>query len=216
MAVFQPFQSLPSSLVGGNVVSLLLRQALLRTKIHPQNLNPTIYLFGAIPVNVRTQEVYTYSTEITKHAVEDGTIYTDHVILQPVQIDLSFEISNMDPDMIKYSFDLLVQMRNQRAPLKLLTEHQIIPNVILLNLKLMNSVPLWNTIVVQASFQQLSLVRLAKVDFPINKVEYPDVIEGQTRPPDPDVSKSLESPVNIGLKVPEPAQSVLSGLFSTP
>lgn len=223
MALIQSLKAQPSSLIGGNVVGLLLRQAILLRKLRLRQRqfvkgeilsNPLIYVFGAVPVTARKQEVYNYTAEVTKHAVEDGSIYTDHVILQPIQIDLSFEISNFDPQQVKYSFNLLVEIWKQRVPFDLITEQQKVPNVIILTMKLINTAPLWNTIDVQASFQQLSVIKLEMVDFPIDKVKYPEVVEGQTRPPEPDVSKSLQSTVNTGLTTPAtPSQSTLFGLF---
>lgn len=217
MALFRSIQAVPNSLTGGNVVGLLLRQAILRLKL-PTSKNPKIYIFERVPVTARTQEVHTYTTDVTSHAIEDGSIFTDHAILQPVEIDLVFEISNLDPDMVWYSFNLLVQIRDERVPFDLLTQHKVIKRVIITSLKLVNQSPMWGKIEVQCSFKQLSVVQLVTVNFPTEKVTYPAIVEGQTRPSDPDVSKSIESATDTGLKkikdVTGKAKSTLFKIFS--
>ena len=98
MAVASSLITVADATLGGSVVGILLRQKALlqREYIDPRLLefgfsvqNPRPFIAG-IPVSTRKQEATSYKADASKHAVESGAILSDHVILQPLQLELSF------------------------------------------------------------------------------------------------------------------------------
>jgi len=211
MALPDKVQSVAKSLVGGNIVTILLRQAILRQSIRRgpqagQGLyveNPMPFIAG-IPITTRMQEAYTYQADVTKHSIESGGILSDHVIIQPTRIDLSFDISNWESGFAEYSFDLLEKLFLSRTPVELLTEHKRLPNMIMTSFQADNSVPTWGKLGSRASFTQLKFITLETVKYPATKVDPTDNTSGPATP------KSAESAVDNGQQ--KPRVSVAKGL----
>lgn len=211
MAIEDRLQVVSSAATGGDVVAILLRQAIVKQNIRrpregvPFTVeNPTPFIAG-IPVSTRSQEAYMYQADITKHAVESGAILSDHVILQPVRLDLAFGISNWEPGYAEYAFDLLEALWRSRSPIELITEHKRMPDMILTSLQADNSAPQWGVLNCRASFQQLKFVTLESVKFPAAKVATEEETGGPSTP------KSAETKTDNGKQ--SPRTSSLSTLW---
>lgn len=211
--------SISNTLLGGDVTTILLRQAILtRTRKSTQlprgeaGRNPQRYLCESIPITVVTQEAYSYDADITNHAVETGTNLQDHVVLNPIKVDISFEISNFESrfsnsfdaenDTVvatenlyptaKEMFDKLDILWKERRPITLQTTHRQLKNMVLRSFHPVNRVPEWGALIVRASFQQVSFVTLQSVERPLEKVIQSDKTSGV------DNQKSIESAINGG------------------
>lgn len=219
MALTDRLQLISNSLVGGNIVSVLTRQAIRlnalgsaaafaarKSQLYTQAqtyIPPAIFIAG-IPVSARLQEVYTFQSDITRHPVESGAPVTDHVILQPIRIDLSFEISNWRKGDAEYALSLFELMWQQRVLVELLTEHKKIPDMVLIHFEGGNSAPIWGRLGCRATFQQVKLIELETTPYPKDKVTPTDNTGGT------DVSKSIESPVNTGQQTPQDKSGLLN------
>ena len=201
--------SLANSALGGTVQAVLSQQ-LLRSAIVSSIWGvggtaydaPDVFVAG-IPVTVRTQEAYQWRAEATRHAIESGAVYSDHVILEPLRVDLYFEVSNILPGAAQYACDLFAQMFQRRLPVDLLTEFRKIPNMIMVQFRVENSAPFWGKLVAQATFDQINTVTL--------ETQAADLMPTPISST-PDNSKSAETPTNTGTQTPEP--SLLHDIFS--
>ena len=170
------YQAVEAALIGGSVVAILLQKAE-RTKAMLDLVfaagidvyNPIDFLCG-IPINVKTQEAYTFQADVTKNPIEDGTKVSDHVILNPIRVDVSFEISNTSDMNQKFIFDLLTTMWKERKLTTLLTEHAQLDNMIMSSLPIINSVPHWGRLKCRATFEQIGLIQLETRTDTLDKV----------------------------------------------
>lgn len=210
MAITGKLITASNALLGGSVVGILLRQKalLMRDYIDPlldefgfnvQNPRPII---AGIPVSTRKQEATMYKADVTQHAVEAGAILSDHVILQPIRLELSFDVTNWDKYYAKQAQELLEKLFFRREPITLQTEHSQLINMIITSLEIDNSAPEWGKLDCRASFQQLNFVTLETVAFPAKKVKPESQTGGPSTP------KSAETTTNNG------RQNVKSILFT--
>ena len=215
--------SVPNTLLGGNIVAVVARQLIRARAMRGaiafelrkmglndyafNALNPVAFVAG-VPINVRTQEAYTYQADVTEHALENGAIISDHVILKPVRVEVSFGVSNWTPGEASTALHLLEEMYKTRALLDLQTTHSEIKNVALVNLQVVNTTPAWGALEFRATFQQLRFVALETVrqseERAVDTSGLPPVTGG------PAVPKSVGPTVNKGTT----GASVYKKLFS--
>lgn len=229
MAIQDSLKTLPNSLLGGGIVSILARQSirlnamlaarqfqLRRTQLGqmvPLYTPPSVWVAGAIPVSVKTQEAYSYSADITQHAVESGAVLSDHVIVHPVKLDLSFEVSNWEPGFAEYADQLLTALFEERIPLDLQTHHKQIPSMVMTSLQADNSLPSWGSISYRASFTQVKFLTIESIKYPVSRVKATEKTGG------PDVVHQAAAEKDNGAIVPKASGikiliSGKKGLFS--
>lgn len=209
-----------NSLVGGSVVGILLRQSMLsnarriaslRTGISAVNAppisNPMPWVVG-VPVSVRKQESYVLQADITTHAMEQGALLSDHVIIQPARVDLVFEVSNWEPGHGEHVLDLFEDMFRSRALVELVTEHKKLENMVMISFQSDNNDDVWGALKCTASFQQVRFVEIATE----KKKRSKQKVQSTSKTGGPPSELSSESPSNKGLQVPK-EQSTLRGLF---
>lgn len=196
-------QKVSNSVVGGNVIAILPNRAF---PVDPfASLSARI---AGVPVSARLQETYQFQSDATRHAVESGAPLTDHVIKQPVRIDLSFEVSNYDGTArSKMAFEQFVLRWESRVPLVLVTEHCILNSMVCVGLSADNSAPLWGKLAFRATFQQIQLITLQAVSYPKKRVKGTEKTSG------PPVEKAVQAPVSSGKQ--QPRTSTLSKMFSS-
>ena len=187
------------------IAGIILRQKIRQKAMAPRpgidaapsyNHNPKTDI-AAIPVTIKKQEAYRFHADVTKYAMEDGSRVTDHVILDPLQIDVSFEVSNLYAESRlnpKYVFNLLTAAYKSRQAVQLATAHAILDNMVMTDLDIKNSVPEWMKLDCRASFTQLKYVKLELVDIDSSKVAFTDKTSG------PDNSKSSAGDAKKGNK----------------
>jgi hypothetical protein len=203
-----------NSLLGGNIVTILARQVLLRKArqaaaafqtrvVELQHMGseieyqqPDVYI-GVIPISVKKQEAWAYQADVTQHAVESGAILTDHVILHPVRVDISFEVTNWDLALPQRAHDLFVQLWSDRTPLELQTTQGILKDMILTSYQATNAIPNWGSLEARASFTQIKFINLE-----VNKIT-PQQVTTTELTGGPDVSKSASTEVKKGRQTPK-------------
>jgi hypothetical protein len=156
--------AIDSAQIGGSIVSILLRtQKLSQTGIDP-NTNTYYnkqYNYLAIPVSAKLQEAYTYAAEVTRYPVESGSIVSDHIILQPIRVDLVFEVSNADGILLpQRSLEGFIKQLESRQPTTLLTQHSSLKLMVCTGIQADNQAPVWGKLNFRASFQQVQQVTL--------------------------------------------------------
>lgn len=124
-------------------------------------------------VSVRTQETYSYQADVTKHAVETGAVFSDHVIIQPLQVDLSFEVTNWDDSKPGLALLALEEAFLKREPITLLTQHRQIPDMVMASFSADNTLPSFGALAFRATFQQVRRVQLQAEKYTEEKVKTP-------------------------------------------
>lgn len=204
MSITSNLITVADATLGGSIVGILLREkaALQRQFIDPlldrfgfTSKNPTPFIAG-IPITTRMQEATAYKADVTQHAVESGAILSDHVILHPILLELSFNVTNWDKDYAKQAQQLLEQLFFSRTPVNLQTEHKQLSNMVMTSLQIDNSAPQWGKLNCRASFQQLSFITLETEAFPAKKVQHEEQTGGPSTP------KSAETATNNGRQTP--------------
>jgi hypothetical protein len=203
-----------NSALGGNIVTILVRQLIMRKarqaakafKARISDLQqqsgemdyqaPDVCI-GVIPISTKKQFAYAYRAEVTQHAVETGAILTDHIILQPVRVDVSFEVTNWDLALPQQAHDMFIKLWQDRTPLELQTKHGMMENMILTNYQAETSVPNWGALECRASFTQLKFVNVQS----IGKTE--DQVTQTANTGGTDVKKSSSAEVRKGRQTPQ-------------
>jgi hypothetical protein len=168
--------SIPSagSLIGGNIVAILARTAI-RTRamvaaarfaakrqdlLYQSFVDQSEYVpvkaeIVSIPIDVRTQETISYSGELTRFALESGAQLTDHMLIQPLVVNVAFEISNFNRENTMFSFALLEEAFLKRQAVELVTEYKTLENMVMTSLDADTSAPFWGKLACRATFQQV-------------------------------------------------------------
>jgi hypothetical protein len=194
-----PYAPIPAPAIGGAVLAILLRhklrtQALGKLQQEQGAFKPPVAWVADIPVSVKTQESYTFAADVTEHAAESGAIFADHVILRPIKIDLSFEVTNWEAGTAQRAFDLLEALWKSRQPVDLLTRHKTLNSMVLTSLDATNALPSWGALIFRATFKQIKLVTLETKSVPAEKVKVTEKTGG------PDMQKSAETKTDEGNK----------------
>lgn len=207
------YQAIELALIGGSVTAILLQKAQ-RLKAMTDLVfaagidiyNPIDFLCG-IPINVKTQEAYTFQAEVTKNPIESGAKTSDHVILNPIRVDISFEISNTSDMNQKFIFDLLTTMWRERKLTTLLTQHAQLENMVLSSLPIVNSVPHWGRLKCRATFEQIGLIQLETRSDEIEKVSISDELGNST------INQSALPTTSVGAASATVLKTITAGLF---
>jgi hypothetical protein len=187
---------IPRPALGGDIIGILVRRkarlkAMQASRQADQYTPPKAWL-GDIPISVKSQESYAFNAEATQHAVESGAIFSDHIILHPVKVVVSAEVTNWERGSAQNALQLIEQLWRNRLPVELMTEHKILKDMFLISFEADNSIPNWGALTFRATFQQIKLVKLQTASVPPEKVA-PTAQTGG-----PETPKSIESPVDTG------------------
>lgn len=122
--------------------------------------------------DVRKSELHRYKSNVTQYAVEDGSIFTQHIIQQPIKVSLQFEetnagfgtmlsgIMNMAQMVIspysKTMFEQLIDIWEKKIPVEIVTEHRIYKNMVIESLPIAHKSPYKRALQVNVDFIQLS------------------------------------------------------------
>ena len=210
MAYGGNLQSIPNTLVGGNVVTILARTAIRLNALKQAasyrsqsnglqvpTYNPPSVWVAAVPVSVLKQEAYSYQSDATSHALESGAVLTDHVIVHPVRIDLSFEVTNWEEGAAEYALQLLEKMRDDRELLTLQTKHRQLDGMVLTSLQASNEAETWGALAFRASFQRIKLITLQTKKYPASTTKATEKTGG------PDVTQSSQPATDAGQQAPK-------------
>lgn len=211
------FKVAADAFVGGDIISIILRQSIRLKALRGQaafdnkrsqliNINepiknPTTFL-ADIPITVKKQEAYTLTSDMTRHPVEAGAVISDHVILQPIRVDVSFEVSNWEQGTASYALELFEALWRLREPIDLMTYHKKITNMIIISFQGANSVPEWGKLSARASFQQIGLGQIETTVYGPKKVKHSSKTGG------PDTTLSAQPEESVGQI--QPRKSLLS------
>lgn len=117
---------------------------------------------AGVPISVLTGESHTFTANVPKIALESGAQISDHMILEPAQVSVSFSMTNAgaEKQRAKDAFDAFKKMMDERKLVEVVTEHHIYTNMVLTSLTPMHSAPYKGALTVTATFQQINFVQL--------------------------------------------------------
>lgn len=88
---------------------------------------------AGVEVRVLTEESHAIASQATQYGVETGKSISDHVIMTPNTVDISFEMTNTNggAERARAAFQEFVKLCDGRMPLILDTEHARYKNMVL-------------------------------------------------------------------------------------
>lgn len=100
-------------------------------------------LIAGVEVSVRYSESHTLNASATRQTLESGAKVSDHVIIEPYSVSVSFEVTNTGdgPAAAKDVFETFKRMLEQRERVELITEHHIYDNMVLTGLGPVHEAP---------------------------------------------------------------------------
>lgn len=128
---------------------------------------------AGITVDLIISEDHTLSSNPTNIALEEGAIVTDHVILQPTTVTVTFQMENYDGENepaagenAKTAFASFSKLQQTRELVELVTAHAVYKDMLLSELTGQNTAPVNGRLQGTAKFVQISKVKLEKTSIP--------------------------------------------------
>lgn len=119
-------------------------------------------IVGGVAVTVKEMEQHTYSSNATKLALESGAVVTDHAIVDPETVAVTFTMTNagQGASQAKDAFAAFVKMLQSRQLVELITEHAVYSNMLCVNITPMHSAPYKGALNCTATFQKINFMQL--------------------------------------------------------
>jgi len=130
-------------------------------------------LVAGVEVSVMLSESHTLNANATRNALESGTQVSDHVIIDPYNLAIVFEVSNAGdgPMVARDVFDTFREMLEKRELMEVLTEHTIYDNMVLVGLTPLHAAPFKGRLQCTATLQRINQVKFQMVGRAANKVK---------------------------------------------
>lgn len=151
-------------------------------------------LVVGVEVSVITTESHSLQATATKQSIESGAQVTDHVILTPPQVAITFEVANTGggAEIAKDVFETFKSMLEARELLEVITEHYVYDNMILVGLSPMHQAPYKGRLQCTATLQRVNQIQLQVVGRVPKKLSKDGA------------GKSASASIDAGPQVPEP------------
>lgn len=122
-------------------------------------------MVAGVEVSVIISESHNYTAQSTKLAMESGTIVSDHIILQPVAVDIVFEVVNTAEGkaIAKDVLETFYNVMAQRELLELITEHRVYENMALVNVSALHAAPFKGRLQLSATLEEMPQVVIESV-----------------------------------------------------
>lgn len=155
-------------------------------------------LAAGIEVGVVVTEEHNMSARPSETALESGAIVSEHIIIDPASVNITFEVPNSGdgPTIAKDVFEALKTALEGRNPVELLTEHFIYENMALTRLTPVHQAPFRGRLQCTASLRQIKFNKIAIVG------KAPAKLSGKTK-------KTASAQENAGVQAPRPVNKSL-------
>ena len=123
---------------------------------------------GDIPVDVILSNSHILSAEVTKNTLENGAKISEHVVLDPAILSVSFQQTNVSggAERARSVWGQFKQIRDERSLITVVTEHDIYENMIITNLTGLESAPFKGALSCTLTLTQVNFVNLQFVLVP--------------------------------------------------
>lgn len=115
---------------------------------------------GNIAVDVRIRETHNISMRLTSYAVESGKRISEHIISDPNEVEIEFEVTNTDGgrERAKKAFQDFISLMEKRTTVDIITEHATYHNMVFVGFPAEHSAPNLGTLRATARFQQAGII----------------------------------------------------------
>jgi hypothetical protein len=140
-----------------------------------------------LQANVRISEAHMRQSVIPEHALEDGSVVSEHVILKPKGLCLVYQQTNAygGDSIARQTWEMLNQLWQARQPFEIQTEHELYPNMIFERIGALHQAPYKGGLEFTADLKQINFAKWQLVSVPAKQL-------------DPSVSKTASSPAYLG------------------
>ena len=121
---------------------------------------------AGLPVSVKESESHAFSASPIDTAVETGVILTDHVIVNPVEVEVIFDMVNTR-SLLSYfgstafdAFEYFESLLNNRELVTLVTEHKVYANMLCIDFTPSHVAPFKGALKCSARFRQINFVTI--------------------------------------------------------
>lgn len=131
-----------------------------------QEASPTLLqqgkLLAGVPIAVLQTESHNFTANVPKIALESGAQVSDHMILEPPTVTVSFVITNAGDGKQRATdaFNAFKKMMDERQLVEVVTEHMIYTDMVLTSLTPMHSAPYKGALTCSATFTKINFVKL--------------------------------------------------------
>lgn len=158
------------------------------------------------PADVVTSEDHSLTGTVSSFAMENGVQRSDHAVLNPDEITISFELSNNEDNGDELGtragllFDTLRAARKSRDLFDVLTKHRLYEQMIISDIQANHSGPFTGRLICAVTFKEFPETELAETVVPegilkseINKTASSEVDAGRVdpKPVDPSLLKQI-------------------------
>lgn len=158
--------------------------------------------------DVVTSEDHSFTGQISSFAMENGSRRSDHIIINPDEVSISFEQNNQEEGGSEFGtraanlLETLKKARQDRELYEVVTRHFAYQNMAIADIQASHSGPFTGRLISTVRFVEFPEVELASVELPESIVQAP-------------VQKTASSQVDSGrIDGEEPNQSTLSSLIN--
>lgn len=122
-------------------------------------------LVAGVEVSVLLSESHNMAASATKLSLESGTQVTDHIIVDPADVTIVFEMSNVGggADTARDVFETFKTLLESRELLELTTEHHVYKDMVILGVSPVHQAPYKGALNISVNLQQINFVRLQQV-----------------------------------------------------
>lgn len=118
---------------------------------------------GFLPVDVFTQEVITFDSEVTEHPIETGGVVSDHIYNRPTGLRVRGTVRSA---LRSVAFQVLQTLHEQRQPVFVVTGLQTFPQMAITSLILPRDWRNASALEFSAEFRELEFVQSATAPAP--------------------------------------------------
>lgn len=122
-------------------------------------------LVAGVEVSVLVSESHNLTANATKLSLESGAQVTDHVLVNPDEVSVTFAMTNAGngADTARDVFETFKRMRDDRELLELTTEHNVYKDMVIIGISPVHQAPYKGALNVTLRLQQINFVRLESV-----------------------------------------------------
>lgn len=134
-------------------------------------------LISGVPVDVKLSEKHEMTATPADYALEDGSNVSDHVVLNPVELEIDYKINSIDAPGLSYGiksavlYNILREKLKSRALLTLVTRHVLYRNMVCVGLPAQHTAPERGTLTGTAKFRQINLPNIQSVTVPTSQLK---------------------------------------------
>ncbi len=123
---------------------------------------------AGIPVSVKESESHAFTSTPIDTAVENGAILTDHVVVNPVEVEVVFDMVNTR-SLLSYfgtastafdAFEYFESLLSNRELVTLITEHKVYANMLCVDFTPSHVAPFKGALKCTARFRQINFVTI--------------------------------------------------------